>query len=419
MQKRSTATLVLSCGVMAVAMMTYISAQGGAGAPGRQAPVPASERIRHLMYIGTPGDQGTDNQSGVIVLDADKNYSFVKRISYDLPAAKMPGGKVSGIAASVPLQMLYITQDGSMTAFDLATDKIAWRFTGESTPVERPNGRNGSSVTGCCERPWVLPDGKTLIVGSHYNAWWYYIDGQTGKVLAKVPTPEANVAHNLAVTADGKTAVLSSMSSPTIGKAGLAVLDVASKKILRYMTFTEMVRPLTINHDGSLVYVNVNGLIGFEIGEVATGKVLGRYPIPGNTWKGTSHGIGMTPDQSEIWIADPFNGVWHVWDNPGDGRNPVYNASKLIKPTAGVSHSWLTMSNDGKLAFLGDSSVIDVKTHKEIAMLKDEFGRRIPHTEKVLYLGFKDGKLVEGNNQFAVGDSAAYRARMAGGTSNQ
>jgi hypothetical protein len=402
--------------MMALAMVTYVGAQRPAGAPDPR--VPASERIRHLVYIGTPGDQGTDNQSGVIVLDADKNYSFVKRISYELPAAKMPGGKVSGIAVSVPLQMLYITQDGSMTAFDLGTDKIAWRFTGESTPVERPNGRAGSSLTGCCERPWLLPDGKTLIVGSHYNAWWYYIDGQTGKVLAKVPTPEANVAHNLNVTADGKTALLSSMSSPTIGKAGLAVLDVASKKILRYMTFSEMVRPLTMNHDGSLVYVNVNGLIGFEIGEVATGKVLGRYPIPG-TWKGTSHGIGMTPDQSEIWVADPFNGAWHIWDNPGDGRNPIYNASKLIKPSGGVSHSWVTMSNDGKLAFLGDAVVIDVKTHKEIAVLKDEFGRRIPHTEKILHLGFKDGKLVEGNNQFAVGDAAAYRARMAGTTSIQ
>ena len=75
------------------------------------------------------------------------------------------------------------------------------------------------------------------------------------------------------------------------------------------------------------------------------------------------------------------------------------------------------MSNDGKLAFLGDSSVIDAKTHKEIAVLKDEFGRRIVHTEKVLHLGFKDGKLVEGNNQFAVGDTAAFRARMAAGTS--
>ena len=89
-----------------------------------------------------------------------------------------------------------------------------------------------------------------------------------------------------------------------------------------------------------------------------------------------------------------------------------------MKPTAGVEHSWLTMSNDGKLAFLGDSSVYDVKTHKEIAVMKDEFGRRIVHTEKVLYLGFKNGKLVEGNNQFAIGDAKAYAARMAGGKTN-
>jgi hypothetical protein len=419
---------VMSCAVAAVATMTIdVSAQrGGAGAPGapgaqgaqRRGGGPAGPRIRHLVYIGTPGDNGTDNQSGIVVLDADKNYSFVKRISYDLPASKMPGGKVSGIVASPELNMIYVTQDGSMTAFDLATDKIVWRFTGESTPVERPNGRGGSSLTGCCERPWLLPDGKTLIVGSHYNSWWYYIDGATGKVLHKLPTPEANVAHNLAISPDGKIGVMGSMSSPSNGKAGIAVVDVPNKKVLRYMTFTEMVRPLTINHDATLVYANVNGLIGFEIGEIHTGKILGRYPIPGNDWKGTSHGIGMTPDESEIWVADPFHGVWQVWDNPGDGRNPVYNASKVIKPTAGVSHSWLTMSNDGKLAFLGDSSVIDVKTHKEIAVMKDEFGRRIVHTEKILHLGFLEGKLVENNNQFAVGDAKARAARMAARTNN-
>ena len=127
----------------------------------------------------------------------------------------------------------------------------------------------------------------------------------------------------------------------------------------------------------------------------------------------------MTPDESEIWVADPEGDAWHVWDNPGDGRHPVYNASKIMKPTAGVDHSWLTMSNDGKLAFLGDSSVYDVKTHKEIAVMKDEFGRRIVHTEKILYLGFKDGKLVEGNNQFAIGDAKAHAARMSAGTASK
>jgi len=404
MQKRKIAMLVTGCAAAVVSATTYVGAQ-------RNSAPPRSEPVRHLVYVATPGDNGTDNQSGIVVLDADNNYSFLKRISYELPASKMPGPKVSGITASLPLQMLYVTVDGYMTAFDLATDKIAWTFTGESAPVERTRG----AASGCCERPWTLPDGKTLLVGSSYNSWWYYIDGATGKSLGKLPVPEAPVTHNLAVSADGQIGIMGSMSSPKAGKAGLAVIDVPNRKVLRYMTFSEMVRPLTINHDASLVYVNVNDLIGFEIGDVKTGKVLKRVELPGDAWKGKgySHGIGMTPDESEIWVADPFSNAWQIWDNPGDGRNPVYNPSKMIKPTAGVVHSWIAMSNDGKLAFIGDSSVIDVKKHKEIAVMKDEFGRRIVHTEKVLYMTFRDGKLIETNNQFAVGDAKAYAARLA------
>src|SRR5437762_9925457 len=161
MQKLRTAMLTTACAVAAVSAMPDVSAQ-------RNSPVPPdSEPVRHLVYIATPGDGGTDNQSGVVVLDADKNYSFLKRISYGLPAALMPGPKNAGIAVSVPLQMLYVTTDGWMKAIDLSTDQIAWTFKGETGPVERTRG----AASGCCERPWVLPDGKTLVVGSRYNSW--------------------------------------------------------------------------------------------------------------------------------------------------------------------------------------------------------------------------------------------------------
>jgi hypothetical protein len=414
MRKLRTAVWAASWAAVAVSTITYVGAQTNARV------AQDTEPLRNLVYIGTPGDNGTDNQSGVVVLDADKNYIFVKRIPYGLPASKMPGPKVAGITASVRLNMIYVAVNGWMKAIDLATDEVVWTFNGESSPVQRQMGARGPRgvVSGCCERPWMLPDGKTMIVGSSYNDWWYWIDAATGKELGKLKTPDTPVAHNLAVTSDGKLGFLGSMSSPKDGKAGLAVIDVPTRKVLRNITFTEMVRPLTINHDGSLVYVNVNDLIGFEIGDVKTGKMIGRFELPGDDWKGKgySHGIGMTPDQSEIWIADPVHGVWQVWDNPGDGRKPVYNKAKTIKPTAGVVHSWVAMTNDGKLAFLGDSSVIDVKTHKEIAVMKDEYGRRIVHTEKALYMSFRDGKLIETNNQFAVGDSKAYAARMAAGT---
>ena len=46
-----------------VAAATVISAQSGAR-PVRSGP---EGLVRHLVYIATPGDNGTDNQSGVIV----------------------------------------------------------------------------------------------------------------------------------------------------------------------------------------------------------------------------------------------------------------------------------------------------------------------------------------------------------------
>src|SRR6476661_589122 len=131
MRELRTAMLATACAVAAVSATTYVSAQNNPRVR------PDSEPVRHLVYIATPGDNGTDNQSGIVVLDADNNYSFLKRISYELPASKMPGPKVSGITASLPLQMLYVTVDGWMTALDLGTDKFVWTFKGETVPVAR------------------------------------------------------------------------------------------------------------------------------------------------------------------------------------------------------------------------------------------------------------------------------------------
>ena len=70
------------------------------------------------------------------------------------------------------------------------------------------------------------------------------------------------------------------------------------------------------------------------------------------------------------------------------------------------------MTNDGKIAFVGDGSIIDVRAHKVIATMKDEYGRPIHAAEKVLYMTFRDGKMVETTNQFAIGDTRAREARM-------
>ncbi len=436
MQSRKALMTTASLAIMAC-VAGSVSAQDKAqrnAEPAARAPVPSAadagvvpyqSPLRHLIYIATPGDEGADDQSGVIVLDADHDYRFVKRIPYGLAASEWPGPKISGMTSSIPANKIYVTTDGgSMIAFDLKTDKIAWTFKGEKAPVKLQ--RRGAAADGCCERPYTLPGGKALLVASAYNAWWYLIDAVSGKELGRIDTPEAPRSHNLAVTADGKLAILATLSGPKEGTAGVAVVDLPNRKVLRYIHFSDAVRPITINHDGSLVYANVNNLDGFEIADTKTGQMIKRVELPGEMWKAKwadpnhqhfghglpSHGIGMTPDESEIWVTDSANDAWQIWDNPGDGRNPVYNPSKTVPIQQGIGSSWISMTNDGKTAFVGDGSVIDVRAHRVIATFKDEYGRPIHSVEKVLAMTFRDGKLIETSNQFAIGDAKAVEARI-------
>jgi DNA-binding beta-propeller fold protein YncE len=416
--------LLLATASLATAVCITGSVSAQNNRPARP-PEPAEKR-RHLLYIAVPGDRGDDGQSGVIVLDADHDYNFIKRISYGLPASMMPGPKISGMTSSVPENKIYVTTDGGqMIAFDLATDKISWIFKGEGkgdVVLQRP----GSAKDGCCERPWTMPGGHQLLVASSYNKWWWLINAKTGKIEGRIDTPEAPRSHNVTVTADGKLAAMASLSPAPDAK--VAIVDVPSRKVLRYITFSDAPRPLTMNWDGSLIYVNVNNLDGFEIADTKTGKMIKRVELPGEMWKDKwanpnghffghglpSHGIGMTPDQSEIWVTDAANDAWQVWDNPGDGRNPVYNPAKTVKVQPNVGSAWISMTNDGKTAFVGDGSVIDVRAHKVTHIMKDEYGRPIHAVEKMLLLTFnEEGKLLETTNQFAMGDEAATKARLA------
>ena len=452
----ATAGMALTLGaagtVMAQTKPAPAGATAGPAAAAAAAAVAAAPRVRlrHLLFVALPGGGGGDGQSGIVVLDADHDYHFVKRISYGLPAARMPGPEISGMAASVPENKLYVTTDGGdMLAFDLTTDKIVWDFKGEKTPVATT--RIGAATDGCCERPYTLPGGHALLVASAYNHWWWFLDAHTGKVLSKLDTPDAPNSHNLTVTEDGKMAALASLTpisqalapkssgARLYGLPNVAIADLNgnSGKVRCYINFSDSPRPLTMNHDGSLIYVNVNNLDGFEIADTKSCKMIKRVELPGEMWKAKwadpnhvtfghglpSHGIGMTPDESEIWVTDAVNDAWQIWDNPGDGRNPVYNPAKTVKIRPGSEtggSSWITMSNDGKLAFTGDGSIINVRAHKVIGIMKDEYGNAIHTTEKVDYITFDEsGKMIETSNQFAIGMTDAYNARMQGAPGKQ
>jgi DNA-binding beta-propeller fold protein YncE len=203
----------------------------------------------------------------------------------------------------------------------------------------------------------------------------------------------------------------------------MTVADMATMKPIKTITFSDHIRVFVINHDASRIYANLNNLDGFEIADVKTGKVIKRIELPAEMWKAKwanpnlhffghgapMHGIAMTPDESEIWIPDAINNTVQVFDNTGEW--PVLDPKKSIAYKD--PNGWITFGLDGKRAYMASGDVVDVKTHKIVGQLRDEYGRNM-NSEKVQDMAFDlTGHLVRTENQFSIGDPKAYAARMA------
>jgi hypothetical protein len=109
-----------------------------------------------------------------------------------------------------------------------------------------------------------------------------------------------------------------------------------------------------------------------------------------------SHGIGLTPDEKEIWVVDAFNQQVHVFDNTVEP--PRQGPSFSVREQPG----WVTFSLDGKFGYPSTGEVVDVASKKIMTALADEEGRPV-HSEKMVEIDFRDGKPVAVGDQFGVG----------------
>jgi DNA-binding beta-propeller fold protein YncE len=365
---------------------------------------------RDLIYLAMPGGDSDEpsstikNGEGIVILDAKADYSFVKRIHLQNMPGPISPEEVSAMMADPVTNMVYVSTRGHLIAMDLATEKVIWDNTYEPGT--------------CCERGQVTPDGLTLEVGSDLKDFHYVIDARTGKIKGKIPTPQSMFNHNMGMSADGKT-VFDAPNGIT-----MTVADMATMKPIKTITFDDHIRVPVVNSDATRVYSNLNNLLGFEIADVKTGKVIKRIEAPAEMWKAKwadpnqhffghgapQHGLALTSDEGEMWVPDAINNQMLVYDNEGSD-NWQLNTNKTIK----LQHAsnWITMGLDGKIALSSSGDVIDVKSHKIVARLKDEYGNLI-HTEKFLEMSFDpNGHLLRTVNQFAEGVPSAVRARLA------
>jgi len=360
--------------VRALALLSLVVLGTSARAP--------STGPRHLLYVASPGTRNYTEYGGVgvLVFDADDGYRFVRRIPTWPVVEGEPAENVKGIAASARTGRVYVSSLTRVIALDAITGATVW----------------DRAYEGGADRLAISPDGRELYVPQFEGTSWHVVDADDGHVLATIETRSGS--HNTIYAPDGRHVYLAGLESAT-----LSVVDPAQRRVTSVVgPFDNVIRPFTVNGAGTLVFANVNDLLGFDVADLRTGKLLHRVEVTG-VQKGKvkrhgcpSHGIALTPDERELWLADCANQRIHVFD--ATVMPPKQAASLPMRDCVG----WVSFSLDGRTAYSSTGEMIDVATRKVIATLTDEEGRAV-QSEKMLELEVADGRVVRAGDQFGVG----------------
>lgn len=372
MMIKATRSLLLLMALMLIAMHLSVRAQLA------DRPKPLSGRY---LFVAVPGirDYMGYGGHGLLVFDMDHGHRLVKRIA---TGGLHPDGKpsnVKGIAVSVTLNSIYVSTIESLQRIDLGTGKIIWEKTYE----------------GGCDRMAVSPDGKLMYLPSFEHDTWNVVDCKTGEVIKKITGFKRS--HNTVYGLSGAHVYLDDIGSPW-----LTVADTRTHTIVgRVGPFGNFVRPFTVNGRETRAYVTVDSLLGFEVGDLQTGKKLARVVVEG--WDtgpvrrhgDPSHGIGLSPDEKEVWLCDGHNMRLHVF-------SAVMPYQQLSTIPLQDMPGWVTFSLDGKTAYPSSGEIIDVKTRKVLLTLRDEFNNSVA-SEKMVEVDIVDGKAVRAGDQFGLG----------------
>ena len=391
---------------------------------------PAAEQS--LLYVArAPRDRDGFRTlaPSIEVFDIDNDHALVKVIPLDAPngTGTMPVAHIRGITASAATRTLYISHYGSykdlrpgkplsgyVLALDMQTDRVLW------------NRAYPSSV----DRGAVTPDGKTLFMPSGELArtpFFYTIDGASGEERPEQRITVAPYTHNTVVTGDGSRVFMTAFGGfgNTNFEAYIHIADTGTGQVLQKVgPFAAHVRPITINGAATLVFANVNNLIGFQVGDVTSGKVLytARAPVEKNAKPGhkadVSHGLSMTADETEVWVVDPMNSGVHVFDVRGlpesppvwkqyidthGGREQDANGKYLYGETGIVNQpGWIMSSIDGKYLYPETGEIIDVAAKQVIGNLIGANGHYV-HSRFALAVEVHDGMVVRVGDQQGVG----------------
>jgi len=205
--------------------------------------------------------------------------------------------------------------------------------------------------------------------------------------------------HDSLANLDGTRVYVETKSSNVVAVVDTIIDDVVGT----IGPFAGIGGPFTFTGRETLLYTNVFGVNGFQVGGGARGGLLATVSIPGERavpGQLDQHGVALDPAEDEVWVTDGVGGkpLVHVFD---------VTAAPLAPPKRDVAVDfsgahWITFSIAGDYAYVAgpkfggrDTDVVDAHTYAKAA--------KIGPSEDLLEIDWKNGKVVAVGSQYGVG----------------
>lgn len=295
-----------------------------------------------LCTCASAAEPKAGRQKLYVTNSAGNDVTVIELPSHKVIGSIDVGPHPHGIDAPASQDAIYVSGEGrgELVVIDPFTDKVT-----KTIKI----GRLPNQLA-------VTPNGKFVYMPVD-DGHWEVIDTAAGKIIKRIET--GGKPHNTLCSADGKRMYLAPMGDPH----KVTIVDVAKHEPIGEIPFSNVVRPVAMSRDEKRFYAQVDGLVGFEVADIAARKMIHRVPaeLTPDQQKVTSrsHGIALRPDQKEIWSCDVEHGLVQVFDRT------VEPPRQIATIDMGGKVYWLTFAPDGKVCYVsvrGNNEVAAVDT---------------------------------------------------------
>ena len=336
-------------------------------------------------------NQSAANRGSISVYDIDRGHSLLKTI----PTVS-DVDDVKGVAVSATTGKLYVTYRsrsgvGMIYCLSVHDDAVLWNR------IIEPG----------VDRLSIHPNGKLLYVPTWEGVSADYInvlDADSGDVVRKVYF--SNRSHDTQFPLSGP---LFQETKATDGSGNyLYMIDPRSYAVSRIGPYSGILGPYAVDGTSRHVVNNVMDLWGMQVADIKTGQIVSAT-IPDHPTGEPSfrllHGIGWTPDESEVWqsssYSDPHIYVWSMLDPMA----PKLKEQLSLRSKHGPH--WLTFDLKGEYAYIAPwkssedgTEIFNTQTHRSVGS--------IGSSEDMVEIDFADGVITRTGDQYGIGRAARH-----------